>query len=71
MLRTLYNADDRFKEVYWSRFEKQGWYLAGDGAVREERRESGEVAGVHQLAVAAQQVANLLICVGHDGQPAR
>jgi acetyl-CoA synthetase len=35
MLRTLYNADDRFKEVYWNRFEKQGWYLAGDGAVRD------------------------------------
>ena len=35
MLRTLYKADDRFKEVYWSRFEKQGWYLAGDGAVRD------------------------------------
>ena len=35
MLRNLYKAEDRFKEVYWSRFEKQGWYLAGDGAVRD------------------------------------
>jgi acetyl-CoA synthetase len=35
MLRTLYKADDRFKDVYWSRFEKQGWYLAGDGAVKD------------------------------------
>jgi acetyl-CoA synthetase len=35
MLRTLYGADDRYKEVYWSRFEKQGWYLAGDGAVKD------------------------------------
>ena len=35
MLRTLFKADDRFKEVYWSRFQKQGWYLAGDGAVRD------------------------------------
>jgi acetyl-CoA synthetase len=35
MLRTLYGADERYKEVYWSRFEKQGWYLAGDGAVRD------------------------------------
>jgi acetyl-CoA synthetase len=32
MLRTLYGADDRYKEVYWSKFAKQGWYLAGDGA---------------------------------------
>jgi acetyl-CoA synthetase len=35
MLRTLFKADDRFKDVYWSRFEKQGWYLAGDGAVKD------------------------------------
>ena len=38
MLRTLYGADDRFKDVYWSRFAKQGWYLAGDGAVQGRRR---------------------------------
>ncbi len=36
MLRTLYKADERYKDVYWSRFEKQGWYLAGDGAVRDK-----------------------------------
>jgi len=36
MLRTLYGADDRFKEVYWSKFAKQGWYLAGDGAFRDK-----------------------------------
>ncbi len=35
MLRNLFKADDRFKDVYWSRFQKQGWYLAGDGAVRD------------------------------------
>ncbi|MDB5050639.1 MAG: acs [Fibrobacteres bacterium] len=35
MLRTLYGADDRYKDVYWSRFARQGWYLAGDGAVRD------------------------------------
>ncbi|MEA3255324.1 MAG: acetate--CoA ligase [Candidatus Altiarchaeota archaeon] len=28
MLRTLYNDDDRYKEVYWSKFK--GVYLAGD-----------------------------------------
>src|SRR5690606_14191660 len=27
--------DERFRDVYWKRFEKQGWYLAGDGAVRD------------------------------------
>jgi acetyl-CoA synthetase len=35
MLRTLYGADDRYKDVYWSRFAGQGWYLAGDGAVKD------------------------------------
>jgi acetyl-CoA synthetase len=32
MLRTLWGDDERFKETYWSRFEKQGYYFAGDGA---------------------------------------
>jgi len=36
MLRTLYGDDERFKEVYWKRFEKQGYYLAGDGAVKDK-----------------------------------
>jgi acetyl-CoA synthetase len=36
MARTLYGDDERFKQEYWSRFEKQGWYFAGDGARRDE-----------------------------------
>ena len=32
MLRTLYGDDDRYRDVYWSKFQKQGWYLTGDGA---------------------------------------
>ncbi|MDR3707300.1 MAG: acetate--CoA ligase [Capsulimonadaceae bacterium] len=32
MLRTLWGDDVRYREVYWSRFEKQGYYFAGDGA---------------------------------------
>ncbi|MBX7256072.1 MAG: acetate--CoA ligase [Candidatus Hydrogenedentes bacterium] len=36
MLRTLYHADDRFKDVYWSKFAKQGWYFTGDGAYVDE-----------------------------------
>jgi len=32
MLRTLWGDDDRYRETYWSRFEKQGYYFAGDGA---------------------------------------
>lgn len=36
MLRTLWGDDARFREVYWSRFEKQGYYFAGDGAKTDE-----------------------------------
>ena len=32
MLRTIWGDDERFKETYWSRFEKLGYYFAGDGA---------------------------------------
>ena len=35
MLRTLWGDDDRFKETYWSRFKKQGFYFAGDGAKKD------------------------------------
>src|SRR5215217_4614202 len=35
MLRTLWGDAERFKEVYWKRFEEKGYYLAGDGAVRD------------------------------------
>jgi len=36
MLRTLYKDEERFKETYWSKFEDQGWYLAGDSAKKDE-----------------------------------
>ena len=36
MLRTLWGDDERYKEVYWSKFESQGYYFAGDGAKRDE-----------------------------------
>lgn len=32
MLRTVYGDPDRYKEQYWSKYKKQGWYLAGDSA---------------------------------------
>jgi acetyl-CoA synthetase len=35
MLRTLYRDDERFKEVYWSRFGERT-YLVGDAARRDE-----------------------------------
>ncbi len=36
MLRTLWGDDERFKETYWTRFSKQGYYFAGDGAKKDE-----------------------------------
>ncbi|MFC6286886.1 acetate--CoA ligase [Nocardioides sp. GCM10027113] len=36
MLRTLWGDDERFKETYWKRFAKQGYYFAGDGAKKDE-----------------------------------
>ena len=35
MLRTLWGDDQRFKDTYWSRFAKQGYYFAGDGAKKD------------------------------------
>jgi acetyl-CoA synthetase len=32
MARTIYGDPDRYKEIYWKEFEKQGWYKAGDSA---------------------------------------
>ncbi|MCI0709120.1 MAG: acetate--CoA ligase [Chloroflexi bacterium] len=32
MLRTVYGDPERYKEQYWSKYQKQGWYLAGDSA---------------------------------------
>lgn len=36
MLRTIWGDDDRYKETYWSRFEAQGFYFAGDGAKKDD-----------------------------------
>ena len=36
MIRTVYGDDDRFIDQYWSKYQAQGWYLAGDTARRDE-----------------------------------
>ncbi len=36
MLRTIWGDDERFQDTYWSKYEKQGWYFAGDGAKKDE-----------------------------------
>jgi acetyl-CoA synthetase len=35
MLRTIWGDDERFVDTYWSRYEKQGFYFAGDGAKKD------------------------------------
>ena len=35
MLRTIWGDDDRFRDTYWSKYKKQGWYFAGDGAKKD------------------------------------
>ncbi len=32
MLRGIWGDPERYKETYWSKYGKQGWYFAGDGA---------------------------------------
>jgi len=32
LARTIYREPDRYREVYWKDFEKQGWYKTGDSA---------------------------------------
>jgi acetyl-CoA synthetase len=36
MLRTVWGDDDRYVAQYWSEYKKQGWYLAGDSARKDE-----------------------------------
>jgi acetyl-CoA synthetase len=36
MLRTIWGDDERYKDTYWSRYAKQGWYFAGDGAKKDD-----------------------------------
>ena len=36
MARTIYKDPDRYIDVYWKEFEKQGWYKAGDSARIDE-----------------------------------
>jgi acetyl-CoA synthetase len=35
MLRTIWGDDERFTDTYWSRFAKEGFYFAGDGAKKD------------------------------------
>ena len=36
MLTSIYGDVERYKDVYWSRFADKGYYLAGDGAVKDK-----------------------------------
>ncbi|MEI6821431.1 MAG: acetate--CoA ligase [Bacteroidota bacterium] len=36
MAAGIYNDSDRFIETYWKKYKKQGWYLTGDSAKKDE-----------------------------------
>jgi acetyl-CoA synthetase len=36
MLRTVYRDPDRYVKQYWSYYQKQGWYLTGDSARKDD-----------------------------------
>lgn len=36
MARTVYEEPERFKELYWKKYEQQGWYHPGDAARIDE-----------------------------------
>ncbi len=36
MARTIHGDPERYVNTYWKEFEKQGWYMAGDSARRDE-----------------------------------
>ncbi len=36
MLRTVFGDPDRYVNQYWTAYQKQGWYLAGDSARKDE-----------------------------------
>jgi acetyl-CoA synthetase len=36
MLRGVWGDEERFRDTYWKRFEKEGFYFAGDGAKYDE-----------------------------------
>lgn len=36
MTAGVYRDPDRFVETYWKKYEKQGWYFAGDSAKKDE-----------------------------------
>src|SRR5688572_7883278 len=36
MLRTVWGDPDRYVKQYWTEYGKQGWYLAGDSARKDE-----------------------------------
>ncbi|HEY0530960.1 MAG TPA: acetate--CoA ligase [Actinoplanes sp.] len=36
MTRGIWGDPERFRQTYWERFAEQGWYLAGDGAKKDD-----------------------------------
>lgn len=71
MLRGIWGDPDRYRENYWAKFAKQGWYLTGDsarydpdGAIWVEGR-IDDVMNVSGHRISTAEVESAL--VGHSG----
>jgi acetyl-CoA synthetase len=71
MLRGIWGDPDRYRETYWSKFAKQGWYFTGDsarydsdGAIWLEGR-IDDVMNVSGHRISTAEVESAL--VGHSG----
>ena len=71
MLRGIWGDPERFKETYWSRYAKQGWYFAGDGARVDSDGDTwvlgriDDVMNVSGHRISTAEVESAL--VGHSG----
>lgn len=36
MTAGIFKSPERFLEIYWEKYKKQGWYLTGDSAKKDE-----------------------------------
>ena len=76
MLRGLWGDPQRFKATYWSRFERQGWYFAGDGARYDEDGDiwvQGRVDDVMNVSghrISTAEVESALVGHGHVAEAA-
>ncbi|NLE80240.1 MAG: acetate--CoA ligase [Rhodococcus sp.] len=71
MLRGIWGDMDRYRDTYWSRYAREGWYFAGDGAKYDEDGalwvlgRVDDVMNVSGHRISTSEVESAL--VGHHG----